>query len=155
MSAGLDPLGQQGDFLGFEALALGGHHLVGILRGDELEEVALEAIARDDRGLARIPAAQHRRFLIQPQSALLLLGAVALETMLGEDGLDVPVEIRRLRAPRRQRHGQNHRNDKQTEIHRGLWSINSHPGEMLRTVYRQMTGDEPANAESMTVKNVK
>jgi hypothetical protein len=97
--ARLDPAADQGD-LGFrEVLArLGGRHVIVLVRGGQtLEEIALVRFAGDNKGFAfgRLEGAVLGVDAVLG-FALLVVGAVASEALLGEDGADVAGEIDRL-----------------------------------------------------------
>jgi len=69
--------------------------LVRVSRRDELQEVALGRAAGHDRRLTGIAALQDARFQVESEAALLLVGAVTLQAVLLEDGLDLTVKLGR------------------------------------------------------------
>jgi hypothetical protein len=71
----------------------GGHRLFGVIGRHDSKQVALQAAAGNDGGLAVVAAFESAGFKVKAKAGLLLVGAVALEALLLEDRLDVVVEI--------------------------------------------------------------
>ena len=94
--AGVNPPAHRLNLRGRERLlALGRrHHLVRVLRGEPLEEFALRGLAGDDHGTL---GAEQTFLRVEPELRLagLLIRAVALKAVLGEDGQHLAVEVRR------------------------------------------------------------
>ena len=117
----LDPGLESGDLGRRERLpALGRRHpLLGVVRGDPAVELALVELAGDDRRAARRRSGGRIATVVEPQLAFALLGVgtVALEALVGQDRPDIPSErdllgSGRLRAGCRNRwsecHGEDH-----------------------------------------------
>ncbi len=98
----VDPGPNQGDLVGRQRLALGGHPLCEIGRGDLGDQQALAALGRLDRRTA-LAAAPGRRRRIEPQGGLALERAVAGVAPGLQDRLDL-AEVVDL-GPRRQLRG--------------------------------------------------
>jgi hypothetical protein len=107
-----DPFLEIRDHRWFELRALGGHLEVVLLVLDRAEQQALGGFAGDDHraALAALLPAGAR---VEAEAALLLLRAVALVTMLGEDGADAL--FKKLRLLRRERGKRGSAGDEQRE----------------------------------------
>jgi hypothetical protein len=82
----VDPSSQQFDLLGTQWLVQTRwrHHLIGVLRLNPTNHMALGCLARNDRSLGRFPAGQSRLTQIQPQTTLpsRLVDPMALRAVL-------------------------------------------------------------------------
>ena len=91
----VDPGAQRGDLSCAQrvAFAIRWHRLVWVDARDQLDEVAVGALAGDEQRFAGIAAAADRRWRIESQFGLLFFGAVALVAVFGEDRFHLIVEI--------------------------------------------------------------
>ena len=95
----LDPLFQQRDLRGRDGLVLlrRRHDVIGVVRYDALDEFALLGLAGEDDEVA-FTVALGVLFVVEAQFALaaFVVGAVAGDTVLGQDRADLPAEVDRL-----------------------------------------------------------
>lgn len=81
---------------GCERILFGGHALIRIQAGDELDERAFCAIPRDDVGGVVGAPGQGGGFDIEPVIGALFFGAVAGKAGAGEDGLHILNKVDRV-----------------------------------------------------------
>ena len=89
----VDPCPQRGNLLRRQALAFGGHYLVRVLRNHSQDDLALGALARQEKRFTGFATSQRIRLSIQPQVVFLFIRPVTLETALNENGLNISREI--------------------------------------------------------------
>jgi len=89
----LDPLFDERDVGGGEAMALRRHHLVGVVGTDTREEGTPGGVARDDGRAVALPALERAGEGVEVQAALGLAALVAFEAAGLEDRLDLGVEL--------------------------------------------------------------
>jgi hypothetical protein len=88
----IDPSAQNANFFGRQRGAFWRHQQIGIVSGDQSNEVALVTLAFDD-GRTRIAAGKKLFARIHLEPAPAHSAAVALKTSLGKQGMDFHVEI--------------------------------------------------------------
>ena len=88
-----DPVAQQGDLLGRQALALRRHALALVGGGDSIQQAALLRFAGDEGVATRIRLGQGAGLAVVAQAAVLFVRSMALQAVRFEDRLDVAVEI--------------------------------------------------------------
>ena len=97
LGSGGDPFFKCGDLRCCEGLLLvgWGHDRVGVVRQDAAHQFALVSLARHDRRLARLAPLESILTDIKPEIPLaaLLVEAMAVATVLGEDRLHVPLVV--------------------------------------------------------------
>ena len=84
----INPRSQQADLFHRESLAFRRHGLVRLQAGDEMHEPAAATVAWQD-DLAIITALERGQLHVETQPALLFFRPVALQTVIGEQRLDV------------------------------------------------------------------
>ena len=89
----LDPLFDERDVAGGEAMALWRHHLIGVFGTDTREEGTLGGVARHDGRAVALAALERAGEGVEVQAALGLATLVAFEAAGLEDGLDLGVEF--------------------------------------------------------------
>ena len=97
----VDPGPQDPGLVAAERVGFRRHPLLGILRLDAPDELALVGLAGRDRPPPGIPGAECRGPQVEPQAAFLLLRAVALPAGPLQDRSDVPGEVHAFRVRRR------------------------------------------------------
>ena len=89
----LDPLFDERDVGGGEAMAFRRHHLIGVVGTDARKEGTLGRVAGHDGRAVALAALERSREGVEVQAALGLAALVALEAAGLEDGLDLGVEF--------------------------------------------------------------
>ena len=88
-----DPLSQQRNFSGRQSVLVGRHPHFVVDVIDQLDQVALLWLARNDRRETGISTSQHPRAKIEPQIRFLFVLTVAVPATLFEDRSDVTLKI--------------------------------------------------------------
>ncbi len=105
LGAGVDPTGEEGDFLRRERL-VGGHRFLGITAVDPRDEFALGRLAGDDHS-AEVAPLESAMPHIEPQAALLRVGAVAVAALGDKQRTNLALEVDRVGSGRCQVPDQN------------------------------------------------
>ncbi len=96
----IDPGAQHANLRGLEPRALLRHHVVGVEAGDEVDQQAVAALARQ-HGVAAVAAFHHRRARLEAEPAARLAAPVTADATRIEDRDDVPREVDRIGSGRR------------------------------------------------------
>ena len=97
--SGVDPLLQLRDLRRAQRVTLARHAYLGVDAQHGVHQAAVVSFSWQ-YGHAKVAALQRARLVVQPKGRLLLVPAVALVAVLGENGLDVLDEIHRRRCRR-------------------------------------------------------
>ena len=88
-----DPCCQQGNLFVAEPRTLRRHLTEVLIRaGDDAQQTAFGRLTRDQDATA-VSSLPDTRWGVEPQTRFLLLGSVALEAVLGKQGLNVSLEV--------------------------------------------------------------
>ncbi|MFM1944031.1 MAG: hypothetical protein RI897_3013 [Verrucomicrobiota bacterium] len=91
--AGLDPVVQELDLLGWEAGAVWRHGVGEICGRNELDDVALVGVAGDQDRFSGVASTLDRCGGVEPESGLLFFGSVTADAVICEEGLDIGFEV--------------------------------------------------------------